>query len=259
MPDATLDALAAVAERAGREACDRWREELEIWEKSPGHKVCDADLLIDDMLREELAALDPDAGYLSEESIDDKARLGKDRVWIVDPIDGTRDFIRERKGWCVSIALVEDCQPLLGVLEAPARGERWTAERGKGARRNGRPIRVSGRSEFPGSRVPAHNLPKADRDLVCVAQPNSIALRIAMVAAAEADLIATLRWGHEWDVCAAALIAREAGATVTDAFGDPLEFNTHRAEAFGVLVATPGIQKAALARLADRAAEARAR
>lgn len=80
-----------------------------------------------------------------------------------------------------------------------------------------------------------------------------------MVAAGEADLLATLRWGHEWDVGAAALIASEAGATVTDALGAPLLFNTHAAEAFGVLVAAPGIHAAAVDRLADRAAAASAR
>lgn len=253
MPDVTLDALAAVAERAAQHACDRWRSELKVWEKAPGHQVCDADLLVDDFLREHLAALDPEAGYLSEETADSAARLDKARVWVVDPIDGTRDFIRGRKGWCVSIALVEDCQPVLGVLEAPARHERWLAEAGRGATCNGRRLRVSGRTELAGARVPAHNLSAPDRDLVRVDQPNSIALRIAMVAAGEADLLATLRWGHEWDIGAAALIAREAGATVTDAFGDELKFNTHRAEAFGVLIATPAIHPAAVERLRDRA------
>ncbi|MFN2259385.1 MAG: inositol monophosphatase [Parasphingopyxis sp.] len=258
MPDVSLEALAAIAEEAGKQACKRWREELDIWEKSPGHKVCDADLLIDDLLRERLTALDPEAGYLSEESIDDKARLGKDRLWIVDPIDGTRDFIRERTGWCVSIGLVDKGEPLLGILEAPARGERWTAERGKGAWRNGVALKASDRTELPGARIPFANLPKGS-DLVAVEQPNSIALRIAMVAAGEADLVATLRWGHEWDVCAAALIAGEAGATVTDALGAPLTFNTHQAEAFGVLISTPGIHEAAGARLAERAAVAKVR
>lgn len=258
MPDVTLEALEKVAEEAGQEACKRWRAELEIWEKEPGHKVCDADLLIDDFLREKLGALDPEAGYLSEESIDDKQRLGRERVWIVDPIDGTRDFIRERKGWCVSIALVDTGEPVLGILEAPARNERWTAERGKGAWRNGEALKVSGRTDIVGARIPFANLRK-DSHLVAVEQPNSIALRIAMVAAGEADLVATLRWGHEWDVGAAALIAGEAGATVTDALGAPLTFNTHQAEAFGVLISTPGIHAAALSRLAERAAEARAR
>jgi myo-inositol-1(or 4)-monophosphatase len=87
-----------------------------------------------------------------------------------------------------------------------------------------------------------------------VAKPNSIALRIAMVAANEADLLATIRWGNEWDIAAAVLIASEAGATVSDALGRPLDFNTPAAEAFGVLATVPGIHVAAVERLAERAA-----
>jgi myo-inositol-1(or 4)-monophosphatase len=97
-------------------------------------------------------------------------------------------------------------------------------------------------------------LPLEDRDLVTVERPNSIALRIAMVADDRADLLATLRWGFEWDIAAATLIAREAGAAVSDAFGQPLSFNKRDPRAFGLLVSAPGIQSAALARLADRAA-----
>jgi myo-inositol-1(or 4)-monophosphatase len=87
-----------------------------------------------------------------------------------------------------------------------------------------------------------------------VDKPNSIALRVAMVAANEADLLATLRWGYEWDVAAAALIAREAGAAVSDAFGHPLTYTTRDPRAFGVLVSAPAIHQAAVERLADRAA-----
>ena len=101
--------------------------------------------------------------------------------------------------------------------------------------------------------MPADSLPKVDADLVAVDKPNSIALRIAMVAAGEADLLATLRWGFEWDIAAAALIAEEAGARVTGALGQPLAFITASGEAFGVLIATPGIHAAAVERLRERA------
>jgi myo-inositol-1(or 4)-monophosphatase len=106
-----------------------------------------------------------------------------------------------------------------------------------------------------GARVPAHVLPTSDADLTQVDQPNSIALRMAMVAADEADLVATLRWGYEWDIGAAALIAREAGAAVTDAFGQPLAYNKPDPRAFGVLVSSPEIHGAAVERLAGRAKE----
>ena len=123
----------------------------------------------------------------------------------------------------------------------------------EGSWRNGRRLQVSRRAELAGARVPADRVPEFDRDLVPVARPNSIALRIAMVAAGEADLVATLRWGFEWDIAAAALIAEEAGATVSGALGQPLAFNTASGEAFGVLAATPGIHAAAVERLRERA------
>jgi myo-inositol-1(or 4)-monophosphatase len=148
---------------------------------------------------------------------------------------------------------VEDGLPVAGVLDAPAREERWRAVRGSGATRNGMALKVGSRTVFAGARVPTDQLPRLDQDLVMVHKPNSIALRIGMVAADEADLVATLRWGFEWDIAAAALIAQEAGATVTDAFGKPLAFNTPSAQAFGLLATTPGIHAAAVARIAGRA------
>jgi myo-inositol-1(or 4)-monophosphatase len=248
-----LEAVSAIVREAGAIAAGRCGSDFRRWEKAPGSPVCDVDLEVDSFLRERLTALDPEAGWLSEESLDEPDRLERRRLWVVDPIDGTRDYLRGRSGWCVSVALVEERSPLIGVLAAPARSEHWTAAKGRGARRNGELLRVSGRRDLAGARVPADQLAEADRDLVAVARPNSIALRIALVAAGEADLAATLRWGFEWDIAAAALIAAEAGAAVSGALGQPLAFNSASGEAFGVLVATPAIHAAAVERLRDRA------
>ena len=234
----------------------RWQGEFRQWEKVPGHPVCDVDLAADAMLKERLLAIDPEAGWLSEETADDPERLLRSRVWVVDPIDGTRDFLRGRAGWAVSVALVEGGRPIIGVLDAPARGEHWRALAGAGATRNGALLQVSGHDQLAGARVPADVLPRADNDLVAVEKPNSIALRIGMVAAGQADLVAAMRWGKEWDIAAAALIAQEAGAIVTDALGRPLRYNSTKGEAFGVLATTPAIHESAIARLATRAAKA---
>ena len=250
--------LRSIVAEAGRIAHAMWPgagHSVRSWEKAPGNPVCDADMAVDTFLKRELGALLPAAAWLSEETVDAPARLGSDLVWLVDPVDGTRDFLRGRAGWAVSVALVRGGRPLIGMLEAPAREERWEAEAGKGALRNDAVLTASGRNEFAGARVPADTLPKDDSDLVSVPRPNSIALRIAMVAADEADLCATLRWGYEWDIAAAALIAREAGAAVTDAFGQPLAYNKHDPRAFGVLASAPAIHAAAVERLAERAAE----
>ena len=248
-----LEAVSRIAGEAGRIAASRCGTAFDRWEKAPGNPVCAVDLEVDAFLRERLSALDPEAGWLSEETLDASDRIERPRLWVVDPIDGTREYLRGRSGWAVSVALVEERVPVLGVLDAPARGEHWTAETGKGAWRNGARLKVSGRTSLAGARVPAEKVPPGDADLVAVPRPNSIALRIAMVAAGEADLVATLRWGFEWDIAAAALIAAEAGATVTGALGQPLAFNTASGEAFGVLVATPGIHEAAVERIRDRA------
>jgi myo-inositol-1(or 4)-monophosphatase len=234
-------------------ALSRWRGEFESWHKVPGEVVSEIDLAANEMLHAALHGIDPDAGWLSEETADSAERLMRSRVWVVDPIDGTRDFVRGRDGWAVSVALVEGGRAVLGVLDAPARDEHWAAEIGRGAWCNGTPVQCSDRTGLAGARVPADMLPKVDADLVAVTKPNSIALRIAMVARGEADLLAALRWGHEWDIAAAALIAQEAGATVTDARGQTLRFNSTKGEMFGVLATAPCIHAAALERLAERA------
>ncbi|WP_309623578.1 3'(2'),5'-bisphosphate nucleotidase CysQ [Novosphingobium sp.] len=248
--------LEAIICEAGRIAMAAWPghgHALETWDKSDASPVSAADMAVDHFLKEQLAALLPSAGWLSEETVDAPERLDGGLIWLVDPIDGTRDFIRGRAGWAVSVALISGGRPLIGILHAPARDEMWLAEAGRGAWRNGARLAASRRPGLIGARVPAHALPKADLDLVAVEQPNSIALRIAMVAADEADLVASLRWGFEWDIGAACLIAREAGATVSDAFGGPLAFNKPDPRAFGVLVTSPLIHQAAIDRLADRA------
>jgi myo-inositol-1(or 4)-monophosphatase len=258
--------LEKIVRAAGAMALARWPghgHSPESWEKGPGDRVSEADLAVDAFLKRELGALLPAADWLSEETADAPDRLGHDGagrglLWLVDPIDGTRDFLRGRTGWAVSVALVNAGRPLFGMLSAPARnqaqgGEFWYGESGQGAWRNGERLVASTRTNLAGARVPALQLPAADVDLAMVEQPNSIALRMAMVAAAEADLVATLRWGYEWDIAAAALIAREAGAAVTDAFGAPLNYNKPDPRDFGLLVSAPAIHTAAVARLADRA------
>jgi myo-inositol-1(or 4)-monophosphatase len=257
-PAIPAEAIISAAREVGDAALGQWRHlrgggNLDQWSKADASLVCEVDIETDRRLKAMLGAIDPEAGWLSEETADDAARLARRRIWCVDPIDGTRDFLRGRPGWAVSIALVSDGLPIFGVLYAPARDELWVAQTGGGASMNGATIASGSRTMLAGARVPAASLPRVDSDLMPVHQPNSIALRMAMVAKDDADLVATLRWGFEWDIAAATLIAQEAGAIVTDAFGSPLAFNTPRAQSFGVVVAVPGIHAAAVDRLADRA------
>ncbi|WP_332310923.1 3'(2'),5'-bisphosphate nucleotidase CysQ [Novosphingopyxis sp. YJ-S2-01] len=251
--------IVAAAREAGDYALARWRRgekpDAKTWEKSPGHPVCDIDIAVDELLKERLGAILPEAGWLSEETEDDSDRTRRDWTWLVDPVDGTRDYIRGRAGWAISIALMKGGRPVFSVIHAPVGDRCFTARRGEGALLNGEPIEASERQDLPGARVPSDGLARVDRDLTMVAKPNSIALRICMVASGEADMVATLRWGNEWDVAAANLIAAEAGATVSDALGDPIRYNKASPRDFGLIVSAPGIHAAVVERLADRAAE----
>lgn len=249
-------AFDAIMVESGRLALASWPgggHQPANWQKADKSPVCAADLAVNDFLRDALGHLLPAAGWLSEETADDPERVSGRLTWVVDPIDGTRDYLRARTGWAISVALIDDGEPVLAGLLAPAREEYWTARPGQGAWRNGQRLRASSRVELPGARVPADALHAEDADLVTVAKPNSIALRMAMVASGEADLLASLRWGYEWDIAAAGLIAREAGAVVTDAHGGPLTYNKRDPRAFGVLATAPAIHRAAVERISERA------
>ncbi len=255
MPD--FSAVVAATQQAADLAMRQWRDGAEpdakVWEKSKGNPVSEIDLAVDALLKERFAAILPDAAWLSEETVDDPTRLNASRVWLVDPIDGTRDYIRGRSGWCVSVALVENGVPIFAIMAAPAQAKTWIARSGQGVTCNGERLSASARQDFAGSRVPTDDLPKVDRDLVIVEKPNSIAMRMTMVACDRADLVATLRWGNEWDIAAAHLVAQEAGALVSNALGQPMLYNKPDPKDFGLICSAPDIHAAAVERLAERA------
>ena len=254
--DDRLGAVLQIADDAAAGAMRYWAEGQRMagqWEKSPGQPVSDADLFVDGFLRMKLGELMPEAAWLSEESVETPGRAEKRAAWVVDPIDGTRDFIRGRAGWAVSIALVEDGEVTIGILMAPARGERWYATRGGGAWRNGERLHCGSHPTLSRARVPADHLRGVDIDYVLVPKPNSIALRMAMVASDEADAVASFRWGAEWDIAAASRIAQEAGAICTDVMGRELRFNRPNPRALGILCTVPQIHAAGVARLNERA------
>ena len=256
MPD--FSAVIAAVQEAADLALRPWRDgavpAAKVWEKSKGDPVSEIDLAVDAMLKERFAAILPEAAWLSEETVDDPVRLSAQRVWLVDPIDGTRDYIKGRSGWCVSVALVDNGVPVFAIMAAPAQSKLWVAKAGEGVTCNDERLVASARMNFTGARVPTDELSKVDSDLTIVEKPNSIAMRMTMVACDRADLVATLRWGHEWDVAAAHLVAQEAGAVVTNALGQPILYNKPEPRDFGLICSAPGIHTAAVERLAERAA-----
>ena len=246
-----FDAIMAEAARIAMAEFPGIGNETTAWRKDDNTPVSAADLAVNRFLADSLTRLLPAAGWLSEETADDVGRTQAGLLWLVDPIDGTRDFLRGRAGWAISVALVSNGRPLIARLAAPARGEFWAAEAGRGARRNGLALKASARADFAGARIPA-DAGLSLAPLVNVAKPNSIALRIALVASGEADVAASTRLGYEWDIGAAALIAREAGAVVTDAVGEQLAFNKIDPRAKGVLASAPAIHREAALWLRDR-------
>jgi myo-inositol-1(or 4)-monophosphatase len=236
-----------VARAAGDIALAYYHDEPGWWDKSPHNPVSHADLAVDAYLKDRLLTARPDYGWLSEETADTDDRLSRRRVWVVDPIDGTRDFVRGRTGWAVSVALVEDGIVTIGVLAAPARGQLFVAGIGRGAHCNGVLLSVSDRSTLPGIRLPI-DPPNMDASFwpepwpgEAVEKPNSLALRMAKLASNEADAWMEGRSIAEWDVAASALILTEAGGVVTDCAGEPLAFNKEVPLFHGIAAATPGL------------------
>ena len=201
-----------------------------VWSKAGGSPVTEADVAVDTFLKIRLSELVPQAAWLSEETADDHARIGRDLVWIVDPIDGTRAFLSGHPDWSIAVALLSAGEPLIGFVHAPICGKAYEAVRGQGATCNGQPIRVSARAELPGARVTGPK-PMFDRlergvsrtgaqpDFTMIERIPSLALRLARVAEGVIDLGLITANARDWDLAGADLVLREAGGSVRDREG----------------------------------------
>ncbi len=249
-----LELIVEAAEEAGALALKLFKSGLQIEKKADGTPVTDADLAVDALLTRRLRAARPDYAWLSEETADNTDRLTARRVFIVDPIDGTRAYMRGKPWWAVCIAVVEDGRPIAGVVHAAALGERYTAEAGAGATLNGRPIHAGRTDGLDGCRMlgdekmfghPAWHRPWPP---MVIESRNAIAYRMALTASGAFDAAVALSAKSEWDIAAAALIAQEAGAVVSDHKGRPFIFNTPKAKAASLICAAPGVYPLILAR-----------
>jgi myo-inositol-1(or 4)-monophosphatase len=264
-----LDEFIDAARQAGEIAMRDFRRgrpsSVRVRLKQGGSPVTDADLAIDRYLSERLRASFPDAGWISEETPDDPTRVSWASVVIVDPIDGTRAFLAGDPRWTVSIALAHDGRPIAGVVHAPALDETYAAALGRGASRNGAPIRASARKELDGALVGGPMamigaLAKAAGvEFVAVPRVPSLALRLVRVAAGAPDVGIGSPGAHDWDIAAADAILREAGARLAEADGRPPRYNNEAATRRGALVASGAGLSAALAAAAGRAFGERAR
>ena len=231
MLETDLDLLIAAAKESGRIATGFHGSSYEKWDKQDGAgPVTAADLAVNRMLEVELREARPDYGWLSEESAPQQDRQNADRVFIIDPIDGTRSFIEGSDTWAHSLAIAEKGEVKAGVVYLPKRDLLYTAAKGKGAFLNGQPIIPSAREELTGANILATRPSFEPRywkrvpDVTRNHRP-SLAYRLALVAQGRFDAMLTLRATWEWDIAAGVLILNEAGAITSDKHGDALKFN----------------------------------
>ncbi len=246
MPATDLPLLLEAARKAGDIAMGFAGKTARRWDKpDDAGPVTEADLAVNDMLVTLLQGARPAYGWLSEETEDSPARLERDRVFIIDPIDGTRSFIEGSGTWAHSIAVAERGVVTAAVIYLPMRDKLYAAAAGQGATLNGQPIRASAASELTGATVLAAR-PAAEAKHWAAGQvPDfkrtyrpSLAYRLAVVAEGRFDAMLTLRKTWEWDIAAGDLILREAGAVISDRAGAGLIFNNPTPLLNGVVAAT---------------------
>src|SRR5207244_6358928 len=206
----------------------------------------------------------PDDGGLSEATAHSADRVRKRRVWVVDPLDGTKEFIQHIPEFCVSIALVEDGRPVVAVEYNPVADRLYAAVRGQGTTVNGAPAHVSRTARVPDALVLASRSEDqrgewdAFKGRVRVQLTGSVAYKLAELATGAGDATFTLTPKNEWDICAGTLLVEEAGGKVTDLAGAPLGSNQASPLRPG-LVASNGTLHAALLALIAEVARAAAR
>ena len=243
-PQQDLELLRSTAVGAGLIAAGYFRRELKSWTKENSSPVSEADIVVDRFLRSSLCAARPDYGWLSEETADDNSRLTCTRAFVVDPIDGTRGFIRGENGWTVCLAVIERGEPIAGVVYAPARDELYDAVLDGGARLNGKPLKrklTVGRPVVPAPGAVHRELEAAGLDYRRGPHMPSLAYRLVQVATGRLDAVMVRRGSQDWDIAAAALILIECGISFEDVCAGPLRFNR------------PEVRHGALAALADPA------
>ncbi len=265
-PAAAAEDLALIREAslaAADIALDHFRRGARQWTKDDASPVTEADLAVDRYLLETLTAARPEYGWLSEETADEPTRLSRRRVFVVDPIDGTKAFIAGEDRWMVSVAVVEDGRPLVGCLVRPATGAVFTAARGGGAFRDGERLSIRPRPDPAGARVSGPRRLTREPEAVAAGMEAvryipSLALRLAMVAAGELDGVLTHGGSSDWDLAAADLVVTEAGGIVESYEGRPLAFNGRRPDQPVVIACRPGLDEP-LRTIAERLGHARRR
>jgi len=220
-----------ITKAAGAVIMGYFRSSYAVKDKSPDNPVTDADYAADKLLKQRLTARLPEAGWLSEETVDRPDRLMCERVWIVDPLDGTKEFIMGIPEFSVSVALVENGMPVLGVIYNPPADELFYGTRTGGIFLNGSRVRVTERTQAEGALIDASRTEwnngelKPFEDLFQIRLRGSTAYKLARVAAGLCDASWSRGPKNEWDVCAGALLVTAAGGRCVTLNNEPFSFN----------------------------------
>ncbi len=212
-----------------------------VREKANDSPVTEADIEANQCIQGIIHDAFPDDGWLSEETRDSAERLTKTRVWVVDPLDGTKEFIKRIPEFCVCIALVEHGVPVLGVEYNPVRDELFAGARGSGVTLNGSAVRVSNERNLSTARMLASRSESergewdAFQSTLRIELTGSVAYKLALIAAGRGDATFSLTPKNEWDVCAGAALITEAGGRITDRYAQPLRFNRRNTHLPGII------------------------
>ena len=244
--DGNLRRELALARKAARAAGvilrGHWRRGgYQIGSKGKDNPVTQADLEADSTLKRLLHEPFPEYGWLSEETADSETRLKCRRVWIVDPLDGTKEFIQGIPEFCVAVALVEEGHPVLGVTYNPITREMFWSSRGMGCHLNTEPVRVTRTRVLHRAKVLASRSETARGEWevfhgrLKVSPTGSVAYKLALVAAGKGDATFTRSPKSEWDIASGAALLAEAGGTMTDIHGTLIRFNQRQVKVAGMI------------------------
>lgn len=247
MPDLEdLKLLEDTVREAGHIARKYYGGDYKRWSKEGGSPVTEADLAVNKYLCDHLTAARPAYGWLSEENTDDPARLSRRNVFIVDPIDGTIAFLKNRPHFTICAAIVAEGRPCCGVVYNPVKEELYSARQGAGAHCNGLAIQVEERKELEDCAMlgDPSQLTRAPWPPMHVQNRNSVAYRLALVADGTADASVSLTSKRDWDLAAADIILSEAGGLLTDASGAVLIYNRPVTLQSSIVAANPELHTA---------------
>lgn len=239
------------AQAAGDVVLNYYEGDYHVEQKSRNNPVTTADFESDKLLKKMLGQAYPEYGWLSEESKDNPERLDKEFVWVVDPIDGTKEFITGIPEFVISIGLVRNGQPVVGVLFNPVKGQMFAASKGGGTYLNGMQVYVSGttlldQASLLVSRTETRNghVEKFSSYIKEFRPTGSVAYKLCLAAAGEGDVFVSVYSKNEWDVCAGDLVVQEAGGTMSDIYGNPVAYNKEKTKIQdGIIAGNPTIAR----------------